>query len=230
MLSTLKHIGHLFFPRCCNVCGGGLLHHETVLCMHCNVNLPRTEISNIHSNKTTELFAGRIPFVKAQSFFYYTKHSNYTNIIHNLKYNGQKSIGFNMGVMFAQELYQTGFFNDIDILIPIPLHKMREKQRGYNQSYFIASGISKKTGITIDTQSVQRRINTNSQTKKHKFERINNVENIFELNKNHSLNNKHILLVDDVITTGATIESIANTLSRVEDIKISIASLAIANH
>jgi len=147
-----------------------------------------------------------------------------------LKYEGKQEIGLYFGELFGNELKESGFCESIDCIIPVPLHKKRHRERGFNQSLCIAQGLSKATGLEIDNDSVKRIVYTKTQTKKSKMERFGNVDHIFKLNENHSLTNKHVLLIDDVITTGATIESLAQALESVEGITISIVSLALANH
>jgi len=229
-IPILSEIVNLFFPRVCEVCGNGLVQGETIICIGCYINLPRTDYHIQPENKTAYLLAGRIPFKRASSYFYYTKQSDYTNIIHALKYNGKQKNGVYFGELFGHELKECGFCEGIDCIIPVPLHKKRFRERGYNQSLCIAKGISKATGIAIYDTSVTRIVYNRTQTKKTKIERFENVEDIFQLEENHLLTNKHVLLVDDIITTGATIESLALALETVEGIEISIASLAIADY
>jgi len=230
MISILSDILNLFFPQVCEVCGSGLVRGEKIICIRCHFNLPRTNYHDDDDNKTAQLFAGIVPFKKASSYFIYTKHSDYTNIIHGLKYEGKQEIGLYFGELFGNELKESGFCESIDCIIPVPLHKKRHRERGFNQSLCIAQGLSKATGLEIDNDSVKRIVYTKTQTKKSKMERFGNVDHIFKLNENHSLTNKHVLLIDDVITTGATIESLAQALESVEGITISIVSLALANH
>jgi ComF family protein len=226
-IPILSEIYYLFFPKLCEVCGGGLVHGEKILCIRCLVNLPRTDYHDDPFNKTTELFAGLIPFVKASSFYYYSKHNSFSSIILHLKYHGKQDIGLFFGAIFGHELLKADFCDSIDVILPVPLHKKRLKERGYNQSLCIAQGLSNATGIAIDTHSVVRIINTKTQTRKTKYNRYDNVEQIFKLQDNHSLSNKHVLVLDDVITTGATIESLCEAIVMVEGIKISIVSLGI---
>ena len=229
-IPIVNDIFNLFFPQVCEVCGSGLVHGETIICIRCFMNLPRTDYHEHPENKTAELFIGLVPFKKASSYFFYTKHSAFTNIIHSLKYEGKQEIGRYFGELFGHELKQSGFCEDIDYIIPVPLHKKRHQERGFNQSLCIAQGLSKATGIMINNKAIERIVYTKTQTKKSKQERFGNVDHIFRLSENHKLDNKHILLLDDVITTGATIESLAQALETVEGISISIASLAIAKH
>lgn len=229
-ITIVNDIFSLFFPQVCEVCGCGLVKGEKIICIPCLLNLPRTYYHDQPDNKTAEIFAGIIPFKKASSYYFYTKHSPYTNIIHGLKYAGKQDIGQYFGELFGHELKESGFCENIDFIIPVPLHKNRHRERGYNQSLCIAEGLSKATGIAIDTKSVKRIVYTKTQTKKSKQERFGNVDHIFQLQKKHTLNHKHVLLLDDVITTGATIESLAQALEPVDGISISIASLAVAKH
>lgn len=226
----LNNILHLFFPKVCAVCGNGLLQGEECLCVNCILNLPRTDYHDMEHNKTSELFAGRVPFINATSFYYYRKGSAYTNIVHALKYEGREEIGVFMGRMFAEELLKYSSYESIDLIFPIPLHKDRYKERGYNQSMSIAKGMSEILNIPIDTNSIIRAVYTKTQTRKDKAHRFENVEHIFKITDSDALIGKHVLIVDDVITTGATIESLISELIKVKNVTISIASLAIASN
>ena len=165
---------------------------------------------------------------RATSFFFYEKGSDFRLILHRLKYGGQKEIGAIMGRYMAAELLSSHFFQGIDVIIPIPLHKKKQQIRGYNQSEWIARGIAAVTGIPIDTESILRKKNTETQTRKSVFERRDNVEGIFELQHPETLTGKHILIVDDVLTTGSTTLACASCLVNVEGIRISILTLATA--
>jgi len=225
----LSHLIHVLFPELCHVCGSGLVKGEHIMCVPCFFNLPRTNAHTDPDNKTSELFAGRVPFTAATSYFYYSKYSKYAHLIHMMKYKGKPDIGVYLGKLLGQELKNTGFSAGIDLIIPVPLHKKRMRKRGYNQSLCIAEGISLATGIAIDTKSVIRVVNTSTQTKKDREQRAENMADVFTLDKEHGLASKHVLLVDDVITTGATIESLARCIEQVENIRVSIASLGIAS-
>lgn len=218
----------LFFPRYCIVCGRTLAKGEECLCTMCNINLPRTDYHLRKDNPVEKMFWGKIPLERATSFFFYRKGSDFRQILHQLKYGGQKGIGAIMGRYMAAELLESGFFEGVDVILPVPLHKKKQQIRGYNQSEWIARGIAAVTGISIDTESVVRRKNTETQTRKSFLERWENVEGIFELNHAESLNGKHILIVDDVLTTGATTVECASCLTDIEGIRISILTLAMA--
>ena len=218
----------LFFPRYCIVCGRTLAKGEECLCTMCNINLPRTDYHLRKDNPVEKMFWGKIPLERATSFFFYRKGSDFLQILHQLKYGGQKGIGAIMGRYMAAELLESGFFEGVDVILPVPLHKKKQQIRGYNQSEWIARGIAAVTGISIDTESVVRRKNTETQTRKSFLERWENVEGIFELNHAESLIGKHILIVDDVLTTGATTVECASCLTDIEGIRISILTLAMA--
>ena len=149
-------------------------------------------------------------------------------MIHALKYEENKEVGIYLGEQIAYEIESSQFFNSIDYIIPVPLHPKKEKIRGYNQSLYIAKGIKEILKIKIDSKSLQRKVNTESQTKKNKYSRWENVGQVFELIDKNRLSNKHILLVDDVVTTGSTLESCISTLEQSEGIKVSIVTIALA--
>lgn len=216
----------LLFPRCCVVCGRPLAKGEECLCTMCNINLPRTDYHLRKDNPVEKMFWGKIPLERATSFFFYRKGSDFRQILHQLKYGGQKGIGAIMGRYMAAELLESGFFEGVDVILPVPLHKKKQQIRGYNQSEWIARGIAAVTGISIDTESVVRRKNTETQTRKSSLERWENVEGIFELHHAESLTGKHILIVDDVLTTGATTVECASCLTDIEGIRISVLTLA----
>lgn len=218
----------LLFPRCCVVCGRSLAKGEECICAMCNINLPRTNYHLQKDNQVEQLFWGKIPLERATSFFFYRKGSDFRQILHQLKYVGQKEIGAIMGRYMASELTVSGFFEGIDVIIPVPLHKRKQRIRGYNQSEWIARGISAVTGIYIDTEVIVRRKHTDTQTRKSTFERWENVDGIFELHHAESLKGKHLLVVDDVLTTGATTVACASRLVEIEGVRISLLTLAVA--
>ena len=180
-------------------------------------------------NPIEKLFWGILPVERVASYIHYSKESPYNNLIHRMKYSDRPEIGERMAETAANELMKQGFFTGIDIIVPLPLSKKKKRQRGYNQCDYIAKGISKATGITVDSNSVIRHIANATQTHKHRDERWKNVENIFSVTDAAALSGKHILLVDDVLTTGATLTSCGSAiLTAVPDAKISIFTLACA--
>lgn len=218
----------LLFPRCCVVCGRSLAKGEECICAMCNINLPRTNYHLQKDSQVEQLFWGKIPLERATSFFFYRKGSDFRQILHQLKYGGQKEIGAIMGRYMASELSASGFFEGIDVIVPVPLHKRKQRIRGYNQSEWIARGISVVTGIRVDTEVIVRRKHTETQTRKSTFERWENVDGIFELHHAESLKGKHLLVVDDVLTTGATTVACASRLVEIEGVRISVLTLAVA--
>ena len=219
----------LLFPRCCVVCGSPLSRGEECLRTCCNINLPRTGFHLRKDNPVECLFWGRIPGLKrASSFLFYRKGSDFRRILHLLKYGGYKELGEVMGRYMAAELSSGGFFDGVDMIIPVPLHRKKQKLRGYNQSEWIARGIASVTGIPLCAECMIREKNTETQTRKSTFERWENVEGIFRLCDTVHFEGKHVLLVDDVLTTGATTVACASAFARVSGIRISVLTLAVA--
>ena len=213
-LSILAKIIDLLFPRFCPTCGNRLAGGEESICMACNLHLPRTDTwENPYENEMAKMFWHRIPIEKAGALFYYEGHSFTSNILYQLKYGHRPEIAFDMGKILAQEGMQVDFFKDIDGIIPIPLAKNRLKQRGYNQSEEIAKGIANLTQLPIYSNIVRRTSFKESQTHKNRWQRLDNVNQAFELTAPLSLEGKHLLMIDDVCTTGATIISCCQALT-----------------
>ena len=230
VLERLRELLQLFFPETCEVCGKALRYGEHLLCTDCLSDIPQIYLHNKEHNPAEKMFAGQVPFERATAFFNYQKHNNYAHLIHKLKYQGRDDIGIWLGEMFGVKLQESGFLDGIDAIVPIPLHPKRQRKRGYNQSQMIAEGIANITKTPIITDAVIRKIYTNTQTRKNKEERAENVQGIFEVIDNKALENKHILILDDVITTGATCVSCAETILQNSNVKyVSFASIALAN-
>lgn len=216
----------IFYPPVCAACGNALYHNEEVICLNCLIDLPRTKFHHIADNEVARIFWGRIPIANATSFMYFTNDSRYRQILHDLKYNGRKKVGIELGRLFGLELHDTAF-TTADLLLPVPLHPLKFRKRGYNQSELIAQGISAATSIPVETKFISRITPTGTQTKRTRYERWENVKDCFSVSNPEQLKNKHVILVDDVITTGATIEACASALAvNTENLTISIASLA----
>ncbi|HBL74453.1 MAG: amidophosphoribosyltransferase [Bacteroidetes bacterium GWF2_42_66] len=219
----------LFFPRICLVCGNNLLNREELVCLQCLHELPRTNFHLQERNPVAEIFYGRVQLEAATSFFFFNKGSQYQKLIHALKYKGMKEIGILLGKHFAIDLAKSSSFASVDIICPVPLHPKKEKKRGYNQSEFIALGIAERMEKPLSTDNLARLIYTDSQTRKGRYERWENVEGIFGLNRPDEFEGKHILLIDDVLTTGSTLEACASAiLSVTRNTKVSIATLGFA--
>lgn len=219
----------LIFPCQCAVCGKSLQEGEKVLCLKCNMDMPRTNYHCWKDNPVERMFWGKVPLERATSYFFYRKGGDFRRILHQLKYGGRKDYGEIMGRFMAAELMQTAFFRDVDVIVPVPLHPRKQQKRGYNQSECIARGISAVTGIGMDTTATVRTKHTETQTRKFIYERWANVEGIFLLHHPEEFTGKHILIIDDVLTTGATITACADAFHGVEGIRISILTLAVAD-
>lgn len=221
----------LIFPHNCLACGNHLRYSEHTLCTACLLDIPLVHSTEIENNAFENLFLGQIPYERCTTFFYYSKKNKYSTLIHSLKYNGNKKTGIFLGEIFAQQLQELNFMSDIDYIVPVPLHSKRQRSRGYNQSEVLAQGIANVCDTPLCINAVKRIVNTETQTKKNKEERKQNVANIFTVEKPSLLEGKHILLLDDVITTGATTISCAETIfKQVENVRISIASVGFSGN
>ena len=219
----------LFYPTLCITCGERLMTQEEFLCINCWNDIPTTNFHTYSENKVAQLFWGRTQIENATAFFSYKKGSNYQQLIHFIKYKGLKELGYETGRRFGAFLANSENYKKVDMIIPVPLHPAKQKKRGYNQSEWIARGISYSLEKPYSNVHLKRNIHTSTQTKKNRFERWKNVENIFEVIGPGDLAGKHILLVDDIITTGSTLEACANELLKIIEVKVSIATLGFAD-
>ncbi|HOM40638.1 MAG TPA: ComF family protein [Bacteroidales bacterium] len=216
----------LLFPRVCYGCGEHLLRNENLICTQCYVSIPRTNFHLDENNPVAQIFWGRCLIQKSAAFSFYERGSRIRKIIHALKYNGVKELGNLMGRIYAIQLKESGFFDGIDVIIPVPLHPSKQKKRGFNQSECICGGISEISGLPVNNSVLRRVSSSATQTRRSRYDRWLNVEGIFDITDCDALRDKHVLLVDDVITTGATIESCVTALMKIEGIKISVIALA----
>jgi ComF family protein len=226
MNSLFFYLTELFFPRLCVVCGDKLVEQEQLICLHCLHHIPRTNFHLNVDNPVAQLFYGRVPIEFATSFFYFSKGSKYQTLLHNLKYKGMKELGDEIGKHFGIDLAQSSHFSSVDLICPVPLHPQKEKKRGYNQSWWIASGIARQMQKELLDDNLKRVVATETQTRKTRYERWTNVEGIFDLTNPEAFAGKHILLVDDVVTTGSTLEACAQAIHSKTDARVSIATLA----
>ena len=218
----------LIYPEICCACNQRLTKQEETICLHCIYSLPKTNFLKYDDNPIARHLWGRVPFEHATSMFYFTKKGRIQNLMYELKYNGRYDVGLKLGISLGAALKDIDFWKEVDVILPVPLHPKKLKLRGYNQSDAIAEGMAEAMEIETDP-SVLRRVKFNkSQTQKGKLERWSNVENIFELKNAEKVKGKHVLLIDDVLTTGSTLEACAETLLKVEGLKVSIATLACA--
>jgi ComF family protein len=219
---------HLFYPTVCNGCGSDLLQKNDLLCLKCLHNLPNTNFAQHANNPIEKIFWGRIPLVAAHTEFYFAKESLIQQLIHQLKYKGNQDIGIYLGSLMGRSLLDSNRFKMIDYLIPLPLFMDKERKRGYNQAAVICKGLSDIMNIPVLSGIVTRSRFTETQTKKHRTERWENVAGSFIITEKEKLIGKNVLLIDDVITTGATLEACGLAMLQAADVKLSIATLSIA--
>lgn len=217
----------IFLPNNCAGCGKSLLQKERLICLPCIGRLPLTNSHNEQENLIERIFWGRIRVEKACSYLYYKQGGMVQKIMHQFKYKNKPEIGNLLGSLFAKELSHSQFIQNIELIIPVPIHPKKHEIRGYNQSEYIAIGLSQTLNIPWNGSCIQKVLDTESQTKKKRYERWKNVENVFEIKNMNPLRNKHILLIDDVLTTGSTLEACSTALLEVEGTTISIATIAV---
>lgn len=218
----------LLFPRLCYACGNHLMRNENLICTECYILIPRTDYHLKENNPVEKLFWGRCRIEKAGAFSFYNRDSRIRKLIHTLKYKGVKEIGYELGKIYGESLKASDFIKGIDIILPVPLHPSKQRVRGFNQSVVISEGISCATDIPFESDLLKRGILTDTQTRRSRYDRWMNVEGIFRVADPACLTGKHVLLIDDVITTGATIESCANELLKINGVRVSVAALAVA--
>ena len=218
----------LFYPRLCAGCNSSLVRGEDVLCLNCLADLPRTNYHLIRENPVFLQFTGRVQIELATAFCRFDKGGRLQHLLHQLKYKGNREVGYKMGLLFGYDLIQNAMYQNIDAIMPVPLHPKKEKKRGFNQSVEICRGLSLAMDRPLISGNLIRVVHTDSQTRKGRFERWENVSGIFRVKNGASLLNKHLLLVDDVVTTGATLEACSIPLLEIPGVKVSIATLATA--
>ena len=216
----------LFYPRCCPMCGRYVGGKEAgVLCPSCIASLPRTEQAILRQNSTEALFEKEKRVQRAAAFLFFEKDHPIQGLIHKMKYADQPMIGYQLGRQAAIEFQMADFFDGIDCIVPMPLHPRRLRERGYNQAEYIAKGISEITGIPVDTMHVKREVNTPKQALQSGEERKTNVANAFAVVQPEQLYHKHILVVDDLITTGETMHSCLKAMKRFRGATFSVFAL-----
>ena len=219
---------HFFYPHNCIGCGSDIIANDNFLCLDCINNLPHTGFSLHANNPVEKMFWGRLAVTAGTSEFYFSKGSIIQNLIHELKYKGNRKAGIYLGNLMGNSLLKSNRFLNIDMLVPLPLFAKKEFKRGYNQAMILCEGIAEVMDLPIITKNVIRIVHTETQTKKGRIERWENVEKSFTVKDLSVLKGKHILLVDDVITTGATMEACGAEILKVNDARLSIAALALA--
>lgn len=217
----------LISPRQCVICGERLSVTERALCSSCYLHLPRTSYQfTPYDNPMTQLFWGLAPVSRAAALFFYEPHSEGAQLVYDLKYADRPDIGEDIGRMMAEEMRVAGYLKEVDMIVPVPLSPKRQQQRGYNQSERIAQGIHEMTGLPVYAKTLRRKHFHQSQTTLMRHQRQENVAEIFKLGDAKDMEGKHILLVDDVCTTGATLSACARILDSIPRVRISVLTLA----
>jgi len=223
----LQNFVDLFYPRTCPACGVSLMHGEKLMCTDCLIHLPKSNYHRFEENPVAKVFWGRTKIEMASALYVFEKGSKYQKLIHKMKYKGQKDIGIELGKMFGEDLCNTAF-KSIDTIIPVPLHPRKLRKRGFNQAELIARGLGESLEKPVDPNNLYRKVANPTQTKKNRIERWENVSGIFDIKNPDKVENKHILLVDDVLTTGSTLEACAHPFTTIPEVKVSIVVLAYA--
>jgi len=221
-----KSLFNLLFPKVCLGCEGMLLSNEDVICTNCRHDLQLTNYHSVPENELFKKFYGRMELQFASSMIFYHKHGIVHEMIHNLKYHRHQEIGTFLGNWYAEDLKSLEIIKTFDVIIPVPLHKKRLIERGYNQIETFGKALSEKLDIKYDDSILVRNLYSRTQTKKNFFTRTAVSEQIFDVNFDESAHGKHFLLIDDVITTGSTLESCAIALRKIPSMKLSIISIA----
>jgi ComF family protein len=229
MASVLHDIGRFLYPHSCLGCGYDLFDQRHFLCLRCLKTLPVTGFEKSKENYVAKLFTGRLPIERGAAWLFFGKDGLTQKLIHQVKYRGNTNLGEYLGFIMGNHLKDAGWFNGMDILVPLPLNKKKLKIRGFNQSEVLCRGISKATGLPVEEVAVMRTVYTQTQTKKSRLQRWSNVEHVFDLQQADMLEHKHVVLVDDVMTTGATMDACGQVLSRVPGLKLSVLSFAVAD-
>lgn len=225
-MHLLDHLVDFLFPPRCHVCGSALAPHERFACSHCLSGLPRSGYHRTSMNPMEERFAGRFPFERATGHFIYTRDSALAILVQDMKYRAFPSIGDMLGSLVATELYSTGFFHDIDLIVPVPMHWLKQARRGYNQAERIARGISAVAGMPVELALKAIRPHK-TQTSKTLAQRLSNTAGLFAPARPDSIKGRHVLLVDDVCTTGSTLSSAAEALWTASPARLSILTVAV---
>ena len=229
MRKLISDIGNLFYPQLCAGCSNILNANEDILCLACSFTLPVTDFHNHGNNEMEKIFQARINIQSGASYLYFKKGGIVQNILHRMKYEGIREAAIVLGRNYGKILKESERFNDIDVIIPVPLHKKKEKKRGFNQSEEFGRGLSESMGKPLQINNLVRITPSETQTRKSRFRRWENVADIFHVDTPAGIENKKVLLVDDVVTTGATLESCAIALmNKCPGIEIKIATIAFA--
>ncbi|MDB5158108.1 MAG: amidophosphoribosyltransferase [Mucilaginibacter sp.] len=226
--SYLADFLSLLFPQLCPACGNDLVANEKIICTDCLYNLPQTNFHLQADNIVAQQFWGKINLEAAYALYYFTKGGKVQNLMHHFKYKGMQKIGNLLGNIAGNQLIKNEKFAGVDYIIPVPLHKSRLKDRGYNQSACFARGLAEKLPAIAEENNLIRTRATQTQTHRSRFARFENMQEVFVINNPEKLKGKHVLLVDDIVTTGSTLEACAIPLLKIHGLKLSIATIAYA--
>lgn len=216
----------MFYPRLCVACGNALQQNETLICLKCLLHLPETNYHTQSDNPLNLIFAGRVKVEQVAALLFFRKDDRVQHILHHLKYRGCKEVGAFLGEYYGQKLRTIAAFQSVDAIVPVPLHPRKKRRRGYNQSEWIAMGLGRGMQKPLQTDVIVRTRFSETQTKKGRFSRWENVKEVFRLVNGEAIAGKHLLVCDDVLTTGATMEAVTKELLRAEGVKVSVVTLA----
>jgi ComF family protein len=222
----LNDLLHLFFPHLCIGCQKDILNNEDVLCAECTSKLPETGFFDKKENPVEKIFYGRLPVEHAASAFYFNKGSVIQHAIVQLKYKNNLQAGYYLGKLLGKKLADSKRFCEVDIIIPLSLNDKKLFKRGYNQSAVIVNGITSVWNKSVVENAVERILFTETQTHKNRISRWETMEGVFKVSQPEQIENKHVLLVDDIVTTGATLEACGEVILKVPGVKLSIATVA----
>lgn len=230
LLQPFRSVWQMLYIEHCAACGQRLYKQEEIICLFCQQELPITNYHNDVDNPLAKRFWGRVQLENAATYLNFTKGGRVQQLIHRLKYKNDTAVGSFLGAQYGNILRQSPHFADIDAVIPIPLHRRKLRKRGFNQSEIIAASLAQTLQKPMLSNVVQRNADTETQTRKGRAERWQNVSSVFAITDPSALSNKHLLLVDDVITTGATIEACATELLKLPNVRLSVVGIASATY
>jgi ComF family protein len=222
----IQGLTQILYPLQCWGCGSDAVQATDRICVQCMTQLPQTNFANITNNAVEKIFYGRIPIAAATSLFYFSKNTLLQHLMHQLKYRNNPDVGVYLGKQLGKAMAESNRFINIDGVVPIPLSKKRQQKRGYNQALAISEGIANYMQIPVYDNLTIRQRDNETQTHKTRQERWENMQNVFKVTNTADIEGKNILLVDDVITTGATLEACAAELQKINNTSISVATLA----